>query len=57
MGDRHAEYRAGMQAGGHPTWQRLVYLAGMLGLMFLMFPSAGQQALTCLVYVAAVGLT
>ncbi len=47
---------AGMQAGGHPTWQRLVYLAGMLGLMFLMFPSAGQQALTCLVYVAAVAM-
>ena len=47
---------AGMRAGGHPTWQRLLYLAGMLGLMFLMFPSAGQQALTCLVYVAAVAM-
>jgi two-component system sensor histidine kinase DesK len=45
-----------MYAGGQPTWQRLVYLAGMLGLMFLMFPSAGQQGLTCLVYIAAVAM-
>lgn len=46
----------GLQAGGLPTWQRLLYLAGMLGLMFLMFPAAGQRALTCLVYVAAIAM-
>jgi two-component system sensor histidine kinase DesK len=43
-------------AGGLPTWQRLAYLAGMLALCFLMLPSAGQKALTCLVYIAAIAM-
>jgi two-component system, NarL family, sensor histidine kinase DesK len=43
----------GLKAGGLP---QLLYLAGMLGLMFLMFPAAGQQALTCLVYITAVAM-
>ena len=44
----------GVGAGGVPTWKRLVYLAGMLTLCLLMLPSAGQKALTCLVYIAAI---
>jgi two-component system sensor histidine kinase DesK len=46
----------GLGAGGLPTWQRLLYLAGMLALCFLMLPSAGQKALTCLVYIAAIAM-
>ena len=42
--------------GGMAVWKRLAYLAGMLALVFLMLPSAGQKALTCLVYVAAVAM-
>ena len=44
----------GVGAGGVATWKRLVYLAGMLTLCLLMLPSAGQKALTCLVYIAAI---
>ena len=46
----------GLGAGGLPTWQRLAYLAGMLTLCLLMLPSAGQKALTCLVYIAAIAM-
>jgi two-component system, NarL family, sensor histidine kinase DesK len=42
--------------GGMPTWRRLVYLGGMLGLSLLLLPSAGQQTLTCLVYISAVAM-
>jgi two-component system sensor histidine kinase DesK len=47
---------AGLGARGLPTWPRVLYLGGMLGLCVLMVPSAGQQALTCLVYVSAVAM-
>jgi two-component system sensor histidine kinase DesK len=46
----------GLGIGGLPAWQRLLYLAGMLALCLLMLPSAGQKALTCLVYIAAVAM-
>ena len=46
----------GLGAGGMPTWQRLLYLGGMLALCLLMLPAAGQQALTCLVYISAVAM-
>lgn len=46
----------GLGARGMPTWQRLAYLAGMLALSLLLLPSAGQQALTCLVYISAVAM-
>lgn len=46
----------GLGIGGLPVWQRLLYLAGMLVLCLLMLPSAGQKALTCLVYIAAVAM-
>ena len=46
----------GLGASGLPGWQRLAYLAGMLTLCFLMLPSAGQKALTCLVYIAAIAM-
>ena len=46
----------GLGVGGLPTWQRLAYLAGMLALCLLMLPSAGQKALTCLVYIAAIAM-
>jgi two-component system sensor histidine kinase DesK len=46
----------GLGARGMPTWQRLVYLGGMLALCLLMLPAAGQQALTCLVYISAVAM-
>jgi len=46
----------GMGNSGLPAWQRLAYLAGMLALCFLMLPSAGQKALTCLVYIAAIAM-
>ncbi|TCC27236.1 sensor histidine kinase [Kribbella speibonae] len=46
----------GIGPRGMPTWQRLVYLAGMLALSLLLLPSAGQQALTCLVYISAVAM-
>ncbi|MGW5194910.1 sensor histidine kinase [Kribbella sp. NPDC004138] len=46
----------GLGAGGMPTWQRLLYIGGMLALCLLMLPAAGQQALTCLVYISAVAM-
>ncbi|WP_327640897.1 sensor histidine kinase [Kribbella sp. NBC_00482] len=46
----------GIGPGGISTWQRLVYLGGMLTLSLLLLPSAGQQALTCLVYISAVAM-
>lgn len=46
----------GMGIGLLPAWQRLTYLGGMLVLCLLMLPSAGQKALTCLVYIAAVAM-
>jgi two-component system sensor histidine kinase DesK len=46
----------GLGVGGLPTWQRLAYLAVMLTLCFLTLPSAGQKALTCLVYIAAIAM-
>ena len=48
--------RIGMSAGGLPMWQRFAYLAWMLALTLLMLPSAGQKALTCLVYIAAIAM-
>ncbi len=36
-----------------PLWQRLGYLVFMLGLALLLTLTAGQTALTCLVYIAA----
>src|SRR5690348_1470873 len=47
---------AGLGVGKTPTWKRLAYLTGMTGLCFLLLPSAGQTALTCLVYIAAVAM-
>ena len=44
----------GTGTAGVPAWKRLSYLAGMLALCLLMLPSAGQKALTCLVYIAAI---
>jgi two-component system sensor histidine kinase DesK len=46
----------GVGSGKAPTWKRLAYMTVMLGLCFLLIPSAGQTALTCLVYVAAVAM-
>jgi two-component system sensor histidine kinase DesK len=46
----------GIGPQGMPTWQRLAYLGGMLALSLLLLPSAGQQALTCLVYISAVAM-
>jgi two-component system sensor histidine kinase DesK len=46
----------GVGAGGLPNWQRLAYLTGMLILCLLLLPSAGQKALTCLVYIAAIAM-
>ncbi|WP_406047646.1 sensor histidine kinase [Kribbella sp. NBC_00889] len=48
--------RVGLGTGAIPMWQRLAYLAGMLALTFLMLPTAGQKALTCLVYIAAIAM-
>ncbi|TCC45269.1 sensor histidine kinase [Kribbella capetownensis] len=48
--------RVGLGTNAIPMWQRLVYLAGMLALTFLMLPTAGQKALTCLVYIAAIAM-
>jgi two-component system sensor histidine kinase DesK len=39
-----------------PLWQRLGYLAVMLGLALLLITTAGQTALTCMVYIAATAL-
>jgi two-component system sensor histidine kinase DesK len=46
----------GLGSGGLALWQRLAYLGGMLGLVLVMLPAAGQQALTCLVYIAATAM-
>ncbi|HEY3005797.1 MAG TPA: sensor histidine kinase [Kribbellaceae bacterium] len=46
----------GMGSGGLAVWQRLAYLGGMLGLVLVMLPAAGQRALTCLVYIAATAM-
>lgn len=46
----------GLGIGGLPAWKRLTYLAGMFALCLLMLPTAGQKALTCLVYIAAVAM-
>ena len=48
--------RVGLGTSAIPMWQRLAYLAGMLALTFLMLPTAGQKALTCLVYIAAIAM-
>jgi two-component system sensor histidine kinase DesK len=48
--------RAGIGGQGLPAWQPLLYLSGMLALALLTIPAAGQQALTCLVYIAAVAM-
>ncbi|MFI6832052.1 sensor histidine kinase [Kribbella sp. NPDC050241] len=48
--------RVGLGTGAIPMWQRLAYLAAMLALTFLMLPTAGQKALTCLVYIAAIAM-
>ncbi|MFI5729128.1 sensor histidine kinase [Kribbella sp. NPDC051587] len=39
-----------------PLWQRLGYLTVMLGLALLLTTTAGQTALTCMVYIAATAL-
>jgi two-component system, NarL family, sensor histidine kinase DesK len=46
----------GLTTGRLAPWQRLAYLGGMLALVFVMLPAAGQSALTCLVYITAVGM-
>ncbi|WP_460663384.1 sensor histidine kinase [Kribbella swartbergensis] len=43
-------------AGGLATWQRLGYLGVMLVLALALVPAAGQTALTCFVYIAAVSM-
>ncbi|MGW1346232.1 sensor histidine kinase [Kribbella sp. NPDC002412] len=43
-------------AGGLATWQRFAYLSAMLALTLALIPSAGQKALTCCVYIAAVAM-
>ncbi|MFI7061603.1 sensor histidine kinase [Kribbella sp. NPDC050124] len=43
-------------SGGLATWQRLAYLGAMLALTLALIPSAGQKALTCCVYIAAVAM-
>ncbi|MEV0286147.1 sensor histidine kinase [Kribbella sp. NPDC050820] len=42
--------------GGLATWQRFAYLGAMLALTLALIPSAGQKALTCCVYIAAVAM-
>ncbi|TCO47117.1 two-component system sensor histidine kinase DesK [Kribbella antiqua] len=46
----------GLGSGGLALWQRLAYLGGMLALVLAMLPAAGQQALTCLVYISATAM-
>ena len=43
-------------AGGLAMWQRLGYLTAMIVLTLALIPSAGQKALTCCVYIAAVAM-
>ncbi|MFF0344439.1 sensor histidine kinase [Kribbella sp. NPDC004875] len=48
--------RRNARAGTLPHWQRIGYLGIMLALCLLMIPTAGQTALTGLVYISAVAM-
>ncbi|MBB6567362.1 sensor histidine kinase [Kribbella sandramycini] len=46
----------GFRPNASPLWQRLTYLGAMLALALLLITTAGQTALTCLVYIGATAM-